>query len=101
MNSFVSRGNAFENIPDEAKELYRQYKQYCDECSKAYDFTCSGADAKACETKKRTCLIVLLTLLMLTFQRKERQTNEKIFDNADRPSHANVLWMHEPSKSRT
>ena len=48
MSLILPWGNAFENMPDEAKELYRQYKQYCDECSKA--------DAKACEAKKKELL---------------------------------------------
>lgn len=56
MSLFVLCDNALENMPDEAKDLYRQYKQYCDECSKAHDFTCSGADAKACEAKKKNLL---------------------------------------------
>lgn len=62
MNLSVSCGNAFENMPDEAKELYRQYKQYCDECSKAHDFTCSGADVKTCEAKKKNLLDRILDL---------------------------------------
>ena len=62
MSLFVSCSNAFENMSDEAKELYRQYKQYCNECSKAHDFTCSGADAKACEAKKKDLLDRVLNL---------------------------------------
>jgi hypothetical protein len=62
MSLFVSCGNTFDNMPDEAKELYRQYKQYCDECSKAHDFTCSGADVKACEAKKKNLLDRVLDL---------------------------------------
>lgn len=37
------------NLTNEVKELQRQYEQFCNNCPKAYDFTCSGADAKACE----------------------------------------------------
>lgn len=62
MSLIVPWGNAFENMPNEAKELYRQYKQYCDECSKAHDFTCSGADAKVCEAKKKELLDRVLDL---------------------------------------
>lgn len=62
MSLFILCGNAFKNIPDEAKEFYRQYKQYCDECSKAYDFTCSGADVKACGANKKNLLDRILNL---------------------------------------
>lgn len=40
----------------DAKELYGQYTQFCMECPKAYDFTCSGADSKRCEEKKAEIL---------------------------------------------
>ena len=55
-------GNAYQNMTDEAKELRRQYLQFCDECSKAHDFTCSGADAKACKEKKDELLKMMLDI---------------------------------------
>lgn len=33
-------------------EKYRLYMQWCNECPKAHNFTCSGADAKECEQEK-------------------------------------------------
>lgn len=35
-------------------ELKRKYMQWCDDCPKAYDNTCSGADVKRCEAEKKT-----------------------------------------------
>lgn len=55
-------GNAYGNMNSEAKELRRQYLQFCDECSKAHDFTCSGADAKACKEKKNEILKMMLDI---------------------------------------
>lgn len=40
----------FDN-PSDAQKLYK-YMHWCDDCPKAYDFTCSGADAKRCEEEK-------------------------------------------------
>ena len=34
------------------QNLYYDYMHYCEECPKAYDFTCSGADARKCEKEK-------------------------------------------------
>lgn len=34
------------------KNLFDEYRSWCDSCSKAYDFTCSGADAEKCLKKK-------------------------------------------------
>lgn len=64
MNNVSKNGNAviqewgspFENMTDEAKELRRQYLQFCDGCTKAYDFTCSGADAEKCNKRKEELL---------------------------------------------
>ena len=44
------------NSTDEVKELQRQYDQFCNDCPKAYDFTCSGANVKICEEKKNEIL---------------------------------------------
>lgn len=38
------------------QELLRQYKHFCDDCPKAYDFTCGGADAKKCDAIKQALL---------------------------------------------
>lgn len=48
------------NLTDEVKELQRQYEQFCNDCPKAYDFICSGANAKACEEKKNEILRKIL-----------------------------------------
>lgn len=53
---------AYRNMTDEAKELYRRYKQWCDECPKAYDFTCSGASAERCRQEKRKLLLQMLDI---------------------------------------
>lgn len=45
-----------DNAALSAQEAYRQYMQFCDECSKAHDFTCSGADAAKCEAAKEELL---------------------------------------------
>lgn len=55
-------GNAFENMTDEARNLQRQFRKWCDECPKAHDFTCSGADAKRCEAEKDKLLTRLLDI---------------------------------------
>ncbi len=52
----IDWGKPLVNMTDEAKELLRQFNQYCDECSKAHDFTCSGADAVECDRKKNKLL---------------------------------------------
>ena len=36
--------------------LVYQYIHFCDNCPKAYDFTCSGADSKKCEEVKAKLL---------------------------------------------
>ena len=48
--------NVSETADSEAHELFRQYMQFCSECPKAHDFTCSGANAAACEVKKQSLL---------------------------------------------
>ena len=48
--------NVSETADSEAHELFRQYIQFCSECPKAHDFTCSGADVAACEAKKQSLL---------------------------------------------
>ena len=50
------------NLTDEVKELQRQYEQFCNDCPKAYDFTCSGANAKVCEEKKNEILKKILKI---------------------------------------
>lgn len=54
--------NAYINMTDEAKELLSQYLQWCDECSKVRDFSCSEADAKQCNEKKRELLSRILDI---------------------------------------
>lgn len=49
-------GTPFINKTDTAKELMRQYVQFCDRCPKAYDFTCSGENARECDEKKQALL---------------------------------------------
>ena len=58
MNNLVilEWGSPFENMTDEAKGLRQQYLDFCNDCSKAYDFTCSGADAKSCNEEKKKLL---------------------------------------------
>lgn len=34
------------------KEVCRKYIHWCDDCPKAYDFSCSGADMKKCTADK-------------------------------------------------
>lgn len=48
--------NALSNITDVNALIY-QYMHFCDECNKAYDFTCSGANAKKCEVAKNKLLL--------------------------------------------
>lgn len=31
----------------------RKYMQWCNDCPKAYDYTCSGADAKRCDAERK------------------------------------------------
>ena len=50
------RINHYYNSIFEAEELRRQYLQFCDGCTKAYDFTCSGADAEKCNKRKEELL---------------------------------------------
>ena len=51
-----TKRNVSETADSEAHELFRRYMQFCSECPKAHDFTCSGADAAACEAKKQSLL---------------------------------------------
>ena len=41
---------------ESTQENYRKYTQWCQECPKAYDYTCSGADASRCEKEKQEFL---------------------------------------------
>ena len=41
---------------EEKENLIRKYMQWCQDCPKAYDFTCSGASAKKCEEEKEKLL---------------------------------------------
>lgn len=43
------------------EDILYQFFHWCDDCSKAYDFTCSGADASLCETKKNKLLAKIQT----------------------------------------
>lgn len=40
----------------EIKDLMNRYVHFCDECSKAYDLSCSGYDAMRCESVKQGIL---------------------------------------------
>lgn len=46
----------YNNVPAEAAETYEKYVHFCDECPKAYDFTCSGADSLRCDKEKSKLL---------------------------------------------
>ena len=50
------------NLTNKVKDLQRQYEQFCNDCSKAYDFTCSGTNAKVCEEKKNKILKKILEI---------------------------------------
>ena len=50
------RNNKSSNTQD-IKEMLDKYMHFCDECHKAYDFTCSGLDAKKCEAEKNRLLL--------------------------------------------
>lgn len=47
---YIEKVKEIQSIQD--AEKYRLYMQWCDECPKAHNFTCSGADAKKCEQEK-------------------------------------------------
>ena len=38
------------------QEAIYDYLHFCDECPKAHDFTCSGADVNRCEKEKEKLL---------------------------------------------
>lgn len=40
----------------EIKDLLNKYVHFCDDCPKAYDFTCSGSDAEKCGKEKQEIL---------------------------------------------
>ncbi len=46
----------YNDVPAEAAETYEKYVHFCDECPKAYDFTCSGADSERCGKVKKSLL---------------------------------------------
>lgn len=46
----------YNNASAEAAEAYEKYVHFCDECPKAYDFTCSGADSLRCDKEKSKLL---------------------------------------------
>ncbi|MBQ9298356.1 MAG: hypothetical protein IJ223_04945 [Clostridia bacterium] len=39
-------------ILEHIKKLYCEYRYFCNECPKMYDFSCSGANASKCQIKK-------------------------------------------------
>ena len=39
-------------MPMNKNEVLYKLHHWCDNCSKAYDFTCSGRDAKRCDEYK-------------------------------------------------
>lgn len=45
------------------KNLFNEYRSWCDSCSKAYDFTCSGADAEKCHKKKHDLLMKIYEIM--------------------------------------
>lgn len=46
----------YNNVPAEAAKTYEKYVHFCDECPKAHDFTCSGADSLRCDKEKSKLL---------------------------------------------
>lgn len=50
----IEKVKEIQNMED--TEKYRLYMQWCNECPKAHDFTCSGVDAKKCEQEKQKLL---------------------------------------------
>ena len=48
--------NSLTVTQEQIQNLYYDYMHYCDECPKAHDFTCSGADAEKCEKEKEKLL---------------------------------------------
>ena len=48
--------NSLTVTQEQIQKLYDDYMHYCEECPKAYDFTCSGADARKCEKEKKKLL---------------------------------------------
>lgn len=44
--------NTLSSCTEEANEIYQKYVHFCDECPKAHDFTCSGADSLRCDKEK-------------------------------------------------
>ena len=46
----------YNNVSAEAAKAYEKYVHFCDECPKAYDFTCSGADSLRCDKEKSKLL---------------------------------------------
>lgn len=50
----IEKVNEIQSMTD--AEKYRLYMQWCNECPKAHEFTCSGADAKKCEQEKQKLL---------------------------------------------
>ena len=46
------QGETREEIEEMLKDLYIKYRDFCNECPKAHDFTCSGADSLRCQKEK-------------------------------------------------
>ena len=61
-------------------ELKRKYMQWCNDCPKAYDYTCSGADAKRCEAERKKRIF------------NERMKKQKPYVEKE-PVHINPSWI--------
>lgn len=66
-----------QKLIDDIKENRRLYIQFCSDCSKAYDFTCSGINAINCEREKSKLLDTIkldIEVLKLIEQKESSET---------------------------
>ena len=71
------------------KHSQTKYIHWCDDCPKAYDDTCSGADAVKCEAEKSQFLRVALNLNL------DNLDTEKFYEEAMKSSGS---WNEPPKE---
>lgn len=52
-------------LDETIRDAIYDYMHFCDECPKAYYFTCSGADAKKCEKEKNKLFDLIKELISI------------------------------------
>ena len=80
-----------QDLIDDIKENRRLYNQFCSDCPKAYDFTCSGINAINCEREKSKLLdaIKLDIEVLKLIELKESSEQEDLIVSDDKKKYYN------------